>query len=165
MRPTADEVMETVLWTFKEHILPNVAEGLPSSLAITTLNLLRHVQLRLRLEAKALWEDNAELRVLLAAVAGYGEATPDLNDLAETIRRETAAATLTGFPDLAEVSQEAERLRWTLTRVIARLHEARDAHGEEPASLALRDGVRTYLNHQLSREATWIEPAFVGARR
>jgi hypothetical protein len=165
MRPTADEVMETVLATFDEHILPNVAEGLPSSLAITTRNLLRHVQLRMKLEAKALWRDNGELGALLAAVADYAAATADLTDLAAEIGRDVAAARPTGFQDLADLASEAEQLRWTLTRAIERLQQARPAHRDEAAYTNLREQIRTYLRHQLEREAAWIEPAFVGPRR
>ena len=165
MRPTADEVMETVLSTFDEHILPNVAPGLPNSLAITTRNLLRHVQLRLRLEAKALWEDNEELRLLLAAIADYAGDAEDLAELAHDITTGAAAAAAVGFRGLAELSDEAGRLRWILSRAIEGLQQARQIHGREHAYLTLRARVRTYLNHQLDREAAWIEPAFVGPRR
>ena len=162
MRPTADEVLDTVLWTFEQQILPNVAPGLPNSLALTTLSLLRQVQLRLRLEAKALWEDNQDLRVLLAAIAGYGDSAPGLDDLAQAIRGESAQAARTGFCGLAEMSQEAEQLRWILSRAMERLHEARSAHRREPAYVALCGRMVEYLHRQIAREAAWIEPAFVG---
>jgi len=165
MRPTADEVMETVLSTFEEQILPHVAEGLPHSLAITTRNLLRHVQLRMKLEASSLWEDNRELGLLLAAIADYAAGADGLGDLAQAVRIEVENAKPSGFQGLAELSHEAEQLRWTLTCAIERLQQARHAHRGEAPYANLRQQIRDYLRHQLEREAAWIEPAFTGPRR
>lgn len=170
MRPRADEILHSVIATYEEYVLPEVRDPFARSVALTTANLLRHVNLRIQHEGPALAADNAELRALLAVVrsflhdvGGEGDVTSLLVDLdAIGDARTTGPA---AYPTLTDLIDDATDLRWLLQRAI-RLLEGRRAELEpNPAYGPLRRDIRRYLRASLEREGALVVPAFTGERR
>ena len=174
MRPTASEVLQSVIATYDEYIVPEVNEPFARSLALTTSNLLRHVLLRLEREGRALAEDNEELRELLTVLVAFMEdpasrarGGADFTTAAEAIRAAVAnpSADGGGYRSLDQLAEEATRLRGALSTGLQVLVDVRDAVGNDESYRQLRNRVRRYLAHQLQRESQWIAEAFTGERR
>lgn len=169
MRPRADEVLQSIIWTYDEHILPNVQGDFPKSLALTVSNLLRHVALRMEHEAPALIEDNAEVRAVLGEIAAYAStltAAPDsLQALLPTLTDASEAKSSDGYISLIALAEEAETLRTLLDTALKALQDYRDALAGDAQYQAVRDRIRTYLNNQIKRQSLWIRDAFTVDRR
>lgn len=169
MRPRIDEVLQSIIWTYDEHILPAVEGELPKSLALTVSNLLRHVALRLEHEEPALVEDNAELRALMGAIANYIAGLPEapaaLAALLGDVRQAAKPCPMEGYSGLPSLTDVAQGLRKVLDEALTALQAQRGTLGADPAYQALRQAIRDYLNHQLARQSTWIQAAFTLDRR
>jgi hypothetical protein len=169
MRPRADEVLQSIIWTYDEHILPNVQGDFPKSLALTVSNLLRHVALRMEHEAPALIEDNAEVREVLREVAAYANTLKPAPDSLQALLPKLAAAgeakAVNGYLSLNDLVVEADALRTLLDDALKALQEHRDALAGDARYQALRDRIRTYLDHQIKRQSIWIREAFTVDRR
>jgi len=163
MRPTAAEILDTVIWTFDEQVLPTIGDELAKSLAFSISNLMRHVKLRIELEPAALVEDNADLHRLLGEIDDFARVSADL-EVGSRFR--AAAGTIpsqTG--DLAELTEQSTILRWGLCDAIEALQGVRAERGGDPDYVALRRKIWDYHDRSLDREAKWIVPAFTGPRR
>ncbi len=169
MRPRADEVMQSIIWTYDEHILPNVQGAFPKSLALTVSNLLRHVALRLEHEAPAMIEDIAELREVLGDIHRYTAALPAVPESLQRLQAELDAARqpapVTGYVSPLDLVETATQLRGLLDRALKALQQHRATLGAAPEYKAVRERIRTYLNHHLQRESLWIGEAFTKERR
>ena len=169
MRPRADEVMQSIISTYDEHILQNVQGDLPKSLALTVSNLLRHVALRMEREGPALVEDNAELCEVLGKIGIYISSlkpAPDsLRQLQSAIHDAANATPVNGYVGLVALTEEAEKLRTLLDNALKALQEQRSTLGDSAEYQAVRNRIRDYLNHQNKRESQWIREAFTIERR
>jgi hypothetical protein len=169
MRPRADEVMQSIIWTYDEHILPNVQGDLPKSLALTVSNLLRHVALRMEREAPALIEDNAELREVLGGIGRYLttlKAVPKtLQQLRSALDDAGTPQPVNGYVSPLALTEEADALRTLLDKVLKALQAHRDALRDTHGYHTTRNSIRDYLNHQIERQSRWIREAFTIERR
>jgi hypothetical protein len=168
LRPRADEILDSILYSFEEFVVPELEEPYAVSVGHTIRNLLRYVALRIELEPPALFTGNDEMRVVLRDVATYAGSTGSaaLADLpAELATALTAAEAQTPYPSLSTLSAHAVILRGALDRAIRALQAARPELGSDSAYLELRQRIRTCIAHQLEREAEWTAPAFFGIRR
>ena len=168
MRPRADEVMQAIIATYDEHILPNVQGELPRSLALTVSNLLRHVSLRMEREAPALIEDNAELREVLADISRYVAALQPAPDSLKSLQSALADAAqptpVNGYVSLIALTEEAEKLRTLLEQTLKALQQHRKKL-DSPEYKSVRNRIRDYLNNQIQRQSQWIREAFTIERR
>jgi phosphoglycerate-specific signal transduction histidine kinase len=169
MRPRADEVMQAIIATYDEHILPNVQGELPKSLALTVSNLLRHVSLRMEREAPALIEDNAELREVLGDINRYVSSLQPAPDSLQQLQGELSDAAKTapvnGYVSLIALTEEADALRILLDTALKALQKQRSALGGSPEYKTVRNRIRDYLNNQIKRQSLWIREAFTIERR
>ncbi len=161
LRPRSDEILASVLWSFEEFIVPELSDPYAISVGHTITNLLRHLALRVELEPPALFAGNAELRELLADIAGYARAAGPA-ELADDLGRTLAAAPASDYPSASRLVDDALALRGALDRAIRAL-QAAPSDTEE--YLNLRARVREWIGRALAREAEWIVPAFSGIRR
>ena len=161
LRPRSDEILASVLWSFEEFIVPELTDPYAISVGHTITNLLRHLALRVELEPPALFAGNAELRELLADIAGYARATGSA-ELADDLGRTLAATQASDYPSASRLVDDALALRGALDRAIRAL-QAAPSDTEE--YLNLRARVREWIGRALAREAEWIVPAFSGIRR
>lgn len=135
LRPTLDEVLANVVASFDGIIKPAIDEPYAASVALTISNLLRHAKVRAGEEPEALWDDNRDLRGLLAEL---GLMAPPERPAGE-------------YPSLARLVDEAIALRTTLdAHVIAHPGDRR---------------VREYFGRQLARQRPWMIDAWEGPRR
>ena len=153
MRPTSTDTLEAVLATFETYVAPDVTDDYAASLSLTIGQLLRSVLVRIEQEGDALFADNAELRALLEWAA------PQLGSSTERAVRdalESSPIAAGTYPSVARLMVEADALRGALDTVIRSLGDARHP---------VRVAGRTYLTHQLERQAPWLLDAFTGPRR
>lgn len=161
LRPRSDEILASVLWSFEEFIVPELSDPYAISVGHTITNLLRHLALRVELEPPALFAGNAELRELLADIAGYARAAGPA-ELADDLGRTLAATPASDYPSVSRLVDDALALRGALDRAIRALQAA---PGDSEEYLNLRARVREWIGRALAREAEWIVPAFSGIRR
>jgi hypothetical protein len=169
MRPRADEMVQSVIWTLDNYIVPDLTDPLAKSMARAMGNVLRIVAARILLEGPSLDEDNRELRQALRSAQALLERTasareePTLSDPARQI--ETALAKPNRAPEdyrtVASLIEEATGLRWALVRAIEALDENK-AVLTGPEHERVRGEIHTYLRHQLEREATYTREALSG---
>ena len=168
LRPRADEILNSVLYSFEEFVVPELEEPYAVSVGHTIRNLLRYVALRIELEPPALYAGNEEMRALLAEIAAYASSSraAALSDVPGEIASSLAAAEpQTPYPSLSTLSAQAVVLRGALDRTIRALQAARPELGSDGPYLELRARIRSCLAVQLEREAEWTTPAFSGIRR
>lgn len=171
MRPRADEIVQSIVRTYEEYVLPEVEEPYARSLGLTIANLLRLVKLRIEQEGPLLYEDNRDLRETLAEVADYlSSAQPirdrfseSLEEIQEVLRRQFRADG--AYPTLESVDAEATALRWPLVRAIRVLEGDRAELGQQEDYQSVRARIRQYLRRSIEREGNLIVPAFTGERR
>ena len=168
MRPSAAEVMKTIIWTFDEIIMPDPTSAKAQSEMLTVSNLLRHVLLRMEQEGPALLEENMQLRCLLADIVSFAQDKAELGAIADRITRDLGQLPPIDCGPLRTVlvlSEESDLLGWTLTAAIEAMHAVRDRYRNDRRYAKLREAIMGYLDNQLAREAAWIDPAFIRGRR
>lgn len=164
MRPSADEILRSVIGSFDEYIVPEVTEPFARSMALTISNLLRHVALRIEHEASLLLAEVGELRTLLGEICLFVSGTGAAAGGAAFERLQddiNGALAIAG----GDISAEADRLGWLLQQSIRTLEAARPAFTEDDEYAEMRRGIRRYLRRSLEREGSLIVPAFTGERR
>lgn len=159
--PTAREVLAMIERTLTDVVEPDCGTMAARSALATTGHLLRHVQLRLEHEGQVLTDDIAALRPLLHDVAAWLDRTgAPVASIAAALSRTFRATN--AYPTLESLGEEAGTLRHALTDALERLIALRADHGTDPAYLALRQDIRTYLAAQINAEAVYVGPAFTG---
>lgn len=164
LRPTPEEVLASISYTFDELIRPDPAGALATSYSLTVSNMLRQLMLTMRHEERAIHEDTAELRAVLREVLDWLEAHDKGGDAAGKL---AAALALTVDPVTpARSARDIWReLRAALEAAISRMQALRDAHGQSADYKAVRQAMRDYLDRSLDREKILIDGAFTLARR
>lgn len=164
LRPTPEEVLQAISYTFDEHIRPDPASPLATSYGLTVSNMLRQLMLTMRHEERAIHEDTAELRPVLEQVLAW------LNKHDEGGQAGAQIAAALALPVDPATPARSARDNWRVLRAalegaITRLQALRDAHGTDDAYQAARKAMRDYLDRSLDRETILIEGAFTLARR
>jgi hypothetical protein len=149
--PDTDDVLASIIDTFDRYIAPKVVDDYAASLCLTVSQLLRSLRARIEHEAAALYEDNAELRMLLVLLAGD---VP--GDVRTGVEDALAASNTDEYPSVHLLQDHALRLREALVACIDSLPDR-----EHPA----RHAIRLYLRNQLQRQQPWLVDAFDGPRR
>ena len=98
MRPRTDEILKSLFWTFEEYIAPEVTSAYAKSLVLTMNNLFRHVLLRVELEGDLLFEDNRDLRGVLAQIPEFIDQQGDVGGALQDVQIEINAL-LQGNPE------------------------------------------------------------------
>jgi len=160
MRPRADEVLHSAIWSYDTYVVPEVEEPFAKSIALTVGNLLRHVNARLEHEGQAIFDDITEMRACLAATRSFVAEIPPGRD----------HGTLPSLSDridqsLLLITNEALALRGILDEVIRALQASRKALGDSSTYGGLRRQIRRCLRHQLERQKVWDSDALSGERR
>ncbi|HJP41336.1 MAG TPA: hypothetical protein QGF35_06480 [Dehalococcoidia bacterium] len=173
MRPRADEVLHSAIWSYDTYVVPEVEEPFAKSIALTVGNLLRHVNARLEHEGQAIFDDITEMRACLAATRSFVAEIPPGRDhgtlpsLSDRIDQALGASYLEPgqYPSLRLITNEALALRGILDEVIRALQASRKALGDSSTYGGLRRQIRRCLRHQLERQKVWDSDALSGERR
>jgi hypothetical protein len=166
MRPTAAEVLQSVIETYEQYIQPEVQEPFAKSLSLTLPNLMRNVLFRMEREGPALFEEARDLREVVVVVADYADASR-LPQLAAAVREVCAREWRKPgeYLSVATLTDEVLALRGALDRAIADLQAVEQQRADDAAYADLRARIRGALERMLEREASWTYPAFTGPRR
>lgn len=164
LRPTPEEVLKSISYTFDNLIRPDPASGLAHSYSLTVSNMLRHLLLTMQHEERAITEDTVELRAALGEAGAWFDANDAGSDAAGKV---SAALALTVDPvEPAHSSRRNWReLRGALEAAITRMQVLRDRHGAGADYKSVRQSMRDYLDRSLDRETILIDGAFTLARR
>lgn len=169
LRPRSDEILASILASFEEVIVPELQDAYAVSMGHTIVNLLRHLCLRVQLEGPALYVGNRELRSVLSdvrAVAAHA-ASPEVTALVQTVSDALVSTTRDpdDYPSVADLTEDAVVLGTCLDHCIRVLQQAARSSGADEEQTRVRRRIRDCLADQLTRESTWVEPAFRGTRR
>lgn len=162
LRPTPEEVLNSISYTFDTLIRPDPTDPLARSYSLTVSNMLRQLMLTMKHEEKAISEDTAVLREALGAASAF------LSSLGDTMRADIDAAlskTYQGLEPAHWARENWRALRGILEQTIKHLQALRDAHGGREDYRAVRQQIRDYLDGSLNREKILIDGAFTLARR
>lgn len=164
LRPTPEEVLRSISYTFDNLIRPDPSSALAVSYSLTVSNMLRQLLLSLQHEEELVAEDTADLRRVLDDIRLFLERV----ETDSTTARKISDA-LTDVPTGIALSKAAREywrtLRWALEDAIKHLHGLRQDFGDIPEYRAVRQTIRDYLDRSLDRENKLIEGAFTLARR
>lgn len=164
LRPTPEEVLASISYTFDELIRPDPAGALATSYSLTVSNMLRQLMLSLRHEERAIHEDTAELRAVLGEALDWLEAHDAGGDAGATVAA-ALALTIDPVTPARSARDNWRTLRAALEAAIIRMQALRDAHCASAAYRAVRAAMRDYLDRSLDREKILIDGAFTLARR
>lgn len=164
LRPTPEEVLRSISYTFDELIRPDPAGALATSYSLTVSNMLRQLMLTMHHEERAIHDDTADLRSVLREALDWLQAHDASGDATGKV-----AAALGLVVDPVTPAQSARdnwrELRGALEAAIKRMQALRDAHGASADYKAVRAAMRDYLDRSLDRETILIDGAFTLARR
>ena len=164
LRPTPEEVLASISYTFDELIRPDPASPLAISYSLTVSNMLRQLQLTMRHEERAIHVDGEALRAVLREALDWLEAHDEDGSANALI-----ASALALKADPVTPAQAARThwcaLRRALEAAIKRMQALRDTHGVGADYKAVRQAMRDYLDGSLDREKILIDGAFTLARR
>jgi hypothetical protein len=164
MRPRADEIVHSIAWTFDRYIATDLSDPFSKSLALSIGYLLRSVEQRIQHEGPALWACNREIRDALRSVRTVIESTPGAcsEPAFASLSKEIEAALgkeyrgTDDYPTLESLTDEATELRWPLVHAIEALQKNPSLFDASDYQ-RVRDEIRTYLKHQLEREAVYVQ--------
>lgn len=164
LRPTPEEVLKSISYTFDNLIRPDPSSGLAHSYSLTVSNMLRQLLLTMQHEERAISEDTVEVRDALGKASAWLDANDAGSDATRTV---SAALALTVDPvEPAHSSRDNWRaLRGAIEAAIKRMQALRDEHGGKDDYKAVRHAMRDYLDRSLDRETILIDGAFTLARR
>ena len=164
LRPTPEEVLKSISYTFDTLIRPDPAGAMALSYSLTVSNMLRHLLLTMQHEEAAITGDTGELRQVLDQALRFLNAVGGSPAMVSAIKQ-ALDATYSG-PAPAKWARENWRaLRGTLQTTIEHLQGLRDQHGKRDDYRAARQAMRDYLDRSLERERILIDGAFTLARR
>ena len=171
MRPRADEIIDSVVKTFEQYVVPEVEDPYAKSLSLTMANLMRLVKQQIEHEGPLLYADIEDLRSTLTEVRAYLGSQTELGErfavqIADLDRVLAEPSFLPDvYPTLAAVGREVDRLKWALQHALIALDRARPDLGDAADYQAIRTRVRQYLRRSIEREGQLVLPAFTGERR
>jgi hypothetical protein len=164
LRPTPEEVLNSISYTFDELIRPDPASPLAISYSLTVSNMLRQLMLTMKHEERAIHDDGAELRAVLRQAYGWLRANDGGGEAAAKLGAALSLETDPVTP--ARSSRDNWReLRWALEAAIKRMQALRGSHGDSADYKVVRQAMRDYLDASLDREKILIDGAFTLARR
>lgn len=164
LRPTPEEVLQSISYTFDELIRPDPAGALAASYSLTVSNMLRQLMLTMKHEERAIHEDTGEIRAVLREALDWLDAHDAGSDAAGQVK---AALGLAVDPVTSAQSSRDNwrKLRAALEAAIVRMQALRPGHRDSADYRAVRQAMRDYLDRSLDRETILIDGAFTLARR
>jgi hypothetical protein len=155
MRPTTVELLESIAQALEDQVLPVVQDKWGASTLRSAMQLLRHLALRVPLEAGILGADNDDARRILTLVSDR------LRQLGETDLGAIAAAALSARSvDPLDVTA-ADALNEIYQRAIETIVAARDRLRAIDTPPQIHRTLVDYLQRRLDRERGMFVPVFL----
>ena len=163
MRPTIKEIVDSMSWVLDDRVAPITEDKWASSYLRSIAGLLKHISTRSELEADILFEDLADQRKLLTAVAGVQADDSAWQHLSTRVREalDTQWFDSEKYRSVADMEAEGLRYRELISELIVAIHEHPAGLGDGERD-ALYDSTVKYLRRQLSRERPLYAEPFSG---
>ena len=167
MRPYPDEILRSMQHSLQTYVIPHVDDKWGSYVAKVMKRMLKHLELRWKLEGPLLLEDIADLRAVLGSLReSLSTASLQQEDDAGKIvaRIDATLAETTELP-AGWLSVEAltgvdELLRETLVAVIE-TSDVLAERGHEQLLAPARAEIRSYLRREVDRDNQLVEITFM----
>jgi len=157
--PSAADILRCVREVTRDLIAPSLAGHAERSAAATIDHMLRYVERLVEHQGQDLLDEEAKLKALLPAAAGWLAGRDAA--LAGAIRADCARAPDPAtYATLAMMEDRVALLRQHVCDALLALHAAGEAKGADGA--ALHATLRDYIRWQIAREGALVEPAFLG---
>ena len=154
-------------YSLKTYVIPHVGDKWGSYVAKVMTRMLKHLELRWKLEGPLLLEDIADLKAMLGSLRAPLSAAPfDRDEDARTlVGRIDAALAETrelpvGYLSVETLTGIDEVLRETLVAVIETCDRLAGRGLEQALALA-RAEIRSYLRREVDRDNQLVEPTFM----
>ena len=155
MRPTTVELLESIAQALEDQVLPVIQDKWGASTLRSAMQLLRHLALRVPLEAGILAADNDDARRILTLVGDR------LSQLGETGLAAAAAAALSARSvDPLDVIA-ADALNETYLSAVEMIIAARDRLRPIDTPPQIHQTLVDYLQRRLDRERGMFVPVFL----
>ena len=155
MRPTTVELLESIAQALEDRVLPVIQDKWGASTLRSALQLLRHLALRVPLEAGILAADNDDVRRILTLVGDR------LSQLGETDLAAAAATALSARSvDPLDVIA-ADALNETYQGAVEMIIAARDRLRMVDTPPQIHQTLVDYLQRRLDRERRMFVPVFL----
>ena len=155
MRPTTVELLDSIAQALEEQVLPVVQDKWGASTLRSAMQLLRHLALRVPLEAGILAADNDDVRRILTLVGDR------LSQLGETELAAAAAAALSARSvDPLDVIA-ADAVNETYQGAVEMIIAARDRLRTIDTPPQIHQTLVDYLQRRLDRERRMFVPVFL----
>jgi len=155
MRPTTVELLESIAQALEDQVLPVIQDKWGASTLRSAMQLLRHLALRVPLEAGILAADNDDVRRILTLVGDR------LSQLGETDLAAAAAAALSArSADPLDVIA-ADALNETYLGAVEMIIAARDRLRTIDTPPQIHQTLVDYLRRRLDRERGMFVPVFL----
>lgn len=164
MRPSQEDMLETVRISLRDTVLPAVEDRWARYVAQAMDLVLQHVQLRVTGEVDALVEDNADMVGTLAEITATAAAAGS-RAAGEEAELWAALAMLApkAAGDSARLVAATELNEQLRARTIEVLHwlDDNDKRVDARAVQQLRDTVHRLIRRQMDRTTSLVEPLFM----
>jgi hypothetical protein len=155
MRPTTVELLDSIAQALEEQVLPVIQDKWGASTLRSAMQLLRHLALRVPLEAGILAADNDDVRRILTLVGDR------LRQLGETDLAAAAAAALSAHSvDPLDVIA-ADAVNETYQGAVEMIIAARDRLRTIDTPPQIHQTLVDYLQRRLDRERRMFVPVFL----
>jgi hypothetical protein len=155
MRPTTVELLDSIAQALEEQVLPVIQDKWGASTLRSAMQLLRHLALRVPLEAGILAADNDDVRRILTLVGDR------LSQLGETDLAAAAAAALSA-PSLDPLDViAADAVNETYQGAVEMIIAARDRLRTIDTPPQIHQTLVDYLQRRLDRERRMFVPVFL----
>jgi hypothetical protein len=155
MRPTTVELLESIAQAIEDQVLPVIQDKWGASTLRSAMQLLRHLALRVPLEAGILVADNDDARRVLTLVSDR------LRQLGETGLSAVAAAALSARSVNPLDVIAADALNETYLRAVETIIAARDRLRAIDTPPQIHRALVDYLQRRLDRERGMFVPVFL----
>lgn len=153
--------------SLKTYVTPHVGDKWGSYVAKVMTRMLKHLELRWKLEGPLLLEDIADLKAVLGSLRAFLAVAPFARDedARQLVGRIDAALAQTrelpsGYLSVEVLTGIDEVLRETLVAVIETCDRLA-GRGLEPALARARAEIRSYLRREVDRDNQLVEPTFM----
>lgn len=154
-------------YSLKTYVIPHVGDKWGAYVAKVMTRMLRHLELRWKLEGPLLLEDIADLRAVLGTLRQSFSAAPfeEDEDARRLVGRIDAALAETrdlpvGYVSVEALTQIDEVLREALVAVIETC-DLLAGRVLEQALAPARAEIRSYLRREVDRDNQLVEPTFM----
>jgi len=171
MKPTTPEIIDSIIWSLRIYVQPEVQSPFAESTLKTVENLLRHIRLREGRELPLLDTDIRDLEDVLRKLHDglLGHASLSAALAGELSRIGAALDARTDdppvLPTVPGLNDRMLKLRSLLDELLKAMSRLRGDYADDSTYQAGRDIIRGYIARSLKRDGELITPAFTGGRR